>query len=162
MWSIKCTDRVLQADLWICSYEWGALFNSLQLELFPHFYSPVLELCGKEKKHTDIVPPGPQLKGCGMGPLLVLIILEIKFQNSTHLKKGIFLAYFSHFLVTRDKLQKFLQHASHAHTYTYFDFFALPVVKFIRYGFSLVWFLVLILIRAILEQSIYSKMVSKT
>ena len=33
--------------------------------------------------------------------------------------------------------------------------------KFIRYGFSLVWVLVLILIRAILEQSINSKMVSK-
>ena len=33
--------------------------------------------------------------------------------------------------------------------------------EFIRYGFSLVWILVLILIRAILEQSIYNKMVSK-
>ena len=33
--------------------------------------------------------------------------------------------------------------------------------KFIRYGFSLVWVLVLILIRAILEQSINNKMVSK-
>ena len=34
--------------------------------------------------------------------------------------------------------------------------------EFNRYGFSLVWFLVLILIRAILEQSINNKMVSKT
>ena len=33
--------------------------------------------------------------------------------------------------------------------------------EFIRYGFSLVWFLVLILILAILEQSINNKMVSK-
>ena len=33
--------------------------------------------------------------------------------------------------------------------------------EFIRYGFSLVWFLVLIFIRAILEQSINNKMVSK-
>ena len=33
--------------------------------------------------------------------------------------------------------------------------------EFIRYGFSLVWFLVLILICAILEQSINNKMVSK-
>ena len=43
-------------------------------------------------------------------------------------------------------------------------FFALPLKKyeFIRRGFSLVWFLVLILIRAILEQSINNKMVSKT
>ena len=45
------------------------------------------------------------------------------------------------------------------------NFFALAIVKkyeFIRYGFSLVWFLVLILICAILEQSINNKMVSKT
>ena len=48
------------------------------------------------------------------------------------------------------------------------DFFALPVLEktkkkyeFIRYGFSLVWFLVLILIHAILEQSVNNKMVSK-
>ena len=33
--------------------------------------------------------------------------------------------------------------------------------EFIRYGFSLVWFLVLIVIRAILEQPINNKMVSK-
>ena len=33
--------------------------------------------------------------------------------------------------------------------------------EFIRYGFSLVWVLVLILIRAILEQSINNKLVSK-
>ena len=50
-----------------------------------------------------------------------------------HLKKGPFLTYFSHFLVTREKLQKFLQHICHSHTYTYFDhpfdFFALPILK---------------------------------
>ena len=48
-------------------------------------------------------------------------------------KKGLFLTYFSHFLVTREKLQKFLQHISHSHTYTFFahpiDFFALPILK---------------------------------
>ena len=42
----------------------------------------------------------------------------------------------SHFLVTREKLQKFLQHLSHSHTYTYFahaiDFFALPILKKIQ------------------------------
>ena len=101
------------------------------------------------------------LKGCGMGPWLVLVspcfrenvvatckigsflcsldnllqknvivlFLEIKFQNGAHLKKGLFLTYFSHFLVTRGKLQKFLQHISHSHTYAYFahpfDFFCL-------------------------------------
>ena len=45
------------------------------------------------------------------------------------------------------------------------DFFALPILKkkneFIRYGFSLVWFQLLILIQAILEQSINNKMVNK-
>ena len=45
------------------------------------------------------------------------IFLEIIFQNGAHLKKGLFLTYFSHFLVTREKLQKFLQHISHSHTY---------------------------------------------
>ena len=62
--------------------------------------------------------------------------LEIKFQNGTHLKKGLFLTYFSHFLVTREKLQKFLQHIPHSHTYTYFahpiDFFCLTNFEKIR------------------------------
>ena len=145
---------------------------------------------------------GMMLKGCGMGPWLVLVspcfrgnvvatcqirsflcsldnllpgllqlfsFLEIKFQNCAHWKKGLFLTYFSHFLVTREKLQKFLQHISHSHTYTYFahpiDFFCLTnfekKYEYIRYGFSLVWVLVFILIRAILKQSINIKMVSK-
>ena len=63
-------------------------------------------------------------------------LLEIKFQNGAHLKKGQFLTYFAHFLVTREKLQKFLRHISHSHTCTYFahpiDFFALPILKNIR------------------------------
>ena len=48
---------------------------------------------------------------------------------------------------------------------TYIHVFCSPYFlksEFIRYGFSLVWFLVLILIRTILEQSINNKMVSKT
>ena len=48
---------------------------------------------------------------------------------------------------------------------TLLTLFALPILnkkyKFIRYGFSLVWVLMLILIPAILEQSINNKMVSK-
>ena len=81
--------------------------------------------------------------------------MEIKFQNGIHLKKGLFLTYFSHFLVTMEKLQKFLAHP--------IDFFALPILKKknFRYGFSLLWVLVLILIRTILEQSMNNKMVSK-
>ena len=73
---------------------------------------------------------------------------------------------FSH----QEKVTKILQHIPHSHTYMYSAhpidfFFALPILKkyeFIRYGFSLVWFLVLILICAILEQSMNNKMVSKT
>ena len=71
--------------------------------------------------------------------------LEIKFQNGAHLKKrAIFDLRFT-FFSDQGKLQKFLQHTSHSHTYMYFahpiDFFALPILKkykFIRYGFSLV------------------------
>ena len=51
----------------------------------------------------------------------------IKFQNGGQLKKGLFLTYFSHFLVTREKTQKFFQYISHLDTYTYIahpiDFF---------------------------------------
>ena len=64
---------------------------------------------------------------------IIVFFLETKFQNGAHLKKGLFLTYFSHFLVTREKLQKFLQHISHSHTYTYFahllTIFALPILK---------------------------------
>ena len=103
-----------------------------------------------------------QIKGCGMGPWLVLVspcfrenevtICKIgsflcsldnllqknvivfffwksNFKMALIWKKGLFLTYFSHFLVTREKLEKFLQHISHSHTYTYFahpiDFFCL-------------------------------------
>ena len=70
-------------------------------------------------------------------------LLEIKFQNGAHLIKGLFLTYFSHFLVTREKLQKFLQHISHSHTYTYFAhpivFFALTILKKIQ--IYQIWFL---------------------
>ena len=46
--------------------------------------------------------------------------MGIKFQNGTHLKKraifDLLFTFFSH----QGKLQKFLQHISHSHTYTYF------------------------------------------
>ena len=77
---------------------------------------------------------------CSLDNLLqknvIVLFWEIKFQNGAHLKKGLLLTYFSHFLVTREKLQTFLQHISHSHTYPYFahpiDFFALPILKKIR------------------------------
>ena len=49
-----------------------------------------------------------------------VFILEIKFQNGAHLKKGLFLSYFSYFLVTREMTPKFLLHKSHLHPYMYF------------------------------------------
>ena len=68
--------------------------------------------------------------------VIVFSFLEFKFKNGGHLKKELFLTYFSHILVTREKLQKFLQHISHSHTYTYFahpiDFFALSISRKIR------------------------------
>ena len=48
--------------------------------------------------------------------IVVFVFLEIKFQNGPHLKKELFLTNFSNFLVTRERLQKFLQHISHLHT----------------------------------------------
>ena len=51
-------------------------------------------------------------------------------------KKVLFLTYFSHFLVTREKLQKFLQQIPQTLAYTYFahpiDFSAFPILKKIR------------------------------
>ena len=102
--------------------------------------------------------------------VIVFFFLEIKFQNGAHLKKkGLFLTYFLHFFSHQGKLQKFPQHLSHSHAYMYFahpiDFFCLTNSEnnkeFIRCGFSLVWVLVLMLICAILEQSMNNKMVSK-
>ena len=81
-------------------------------------------------------------------------------------KRAIFELLFT-FLVTREKTQKFLQHISHLHTRTFLTLLTfLPsqfckTYEFIMYGFSLVRLLVLILIRAILEQSINNKMLSK-
>ena len=68
---------------------------------------------------------------CSLDNLLQKNVIVLFFGNqiSKWRKKGLFLTYFSHFLVTREKLQKILQHISHSHTYTYFahliDFFCL-------------------------------------
>ena len=74
---------------------------------------------------------------CSLDRLLqknvIVLFFGNQISNGAHLKKRAILTYFSHFLVTREKLQKFLQHMSHSHTYTYFvhpiDFFALPILK---------------------------------
>ena len=96
---------------------------------------------------------------CSLYNLLQKNVIVFFFENQiskwcSFEKRAIFDLLFT-FLVTREKLQKFLPHISHSHTYMYFahliDFFCLTNLEkkyeFIRYGFSLVWFLVLILIR---------------
>ena len=77
---------------------------------------------------------------CSLDNLLQKNIIVCLFGNQIStwrsFEKRAILTYFSHFLVTREKLQKFLQHISHSHTYAYFahpiDFFALPILKKIR------------------------------
>ena len=70
---------------------------------------------------------------CSLDNLLQKYVIVLFFGNQiskwrSFEKKVIFDILFT-FLVTREKLQKFLQHISHSHTYTYFahpiDFFCL-------------------------------------
>ena len=87
------------------------------------------------------------------------------------LKKGLFLTNFSHFLVTREKIEKFLQHMSYLHKNTYlahhFYFFALPILQKKKKNTNLSYMVSLwyaswcgfLRIRAILEQSMINKMV---
>ena len=67
---------------------------------------------------------------------VIVLFLEIKFQNGAHLKKGLILTYFSHFVVTREKLQKSSStYLTHIHTrilLTLLTFFALPILKKIQ------------------------------
>ena len=51
---------------------------------------------------------------------VIIFFVEDQISKWRSFEKGLFLTYFSHFLVTRGKLQKFLQHISHSHTYMYF------------------------------------------
>ena len=112
---------------------------------------------------------------CSLDNLLQKNVIVLFFGNQiskwrSFEKRAIFdllFTFFSH----QGKVTKFLQHISHSHIptrilLTLLTFF-LPYQfwkkknEFIRYGFSLVWVLVLILIRAISKQSINNKMVSK-
>ena len=104
--------------------------------------------------------------------VIVFFFLEIKFQNGAHLrKKRLFFTYFSFFLVTRGSYKNsFSTYLTHIHTRIFahpIDFFTLPVLKKKKKKtIYQVWFLFgiipgVILIRAILEQSINNKMVSK-
>ena len=159
----KNKDKIVQWKLVNSAYNKdikGGWVGPLLVIVFPCFRESVVVTC----------KIGPFL--CSLDNSLqknvIVFFSENQISKWRSFEKRAILTYFSHFLITRGKLQKFLQHISHSHTYMYFahpiDFFALPILKkyeFIRYGFSLLWFLVLILICTILEQSINNKMVSK-
>ena len=61
---------------------------------------------------------------CSLDNLLQKNVIVFFFGNQISkwrsIEKRLLLTYFSHFLVTREKLQKFLQHISHSHTHMYF------------------------------------------
>ena len=76
---------------------------------------------------------------CSLDNLLQKNVIVFFFENQIlkwrSFEKRLFLTYFSQLLVTRGKLQKFLQHISHSHTcilLTLLTFFALPILKKIR------------------------------
>ena len=102
---------------------------------------------------------------CSLDNLLQKNVIVLFFGNQiskwcSFEKKGLFLTYFSHFLVTRKSYKNsFSTYLTYIHVFCsrYWLFCLTNFEKkyeFIRYGFSLVWVLVLILICAILEQLI--------
>ena len=141
------------------------------------------------------------LKGCGMGPWLVLVSPCVRENEVATCKIGSFLCSLDNLLqknvivlIFGNQISKWRSFEKRAIFDIFFTFFSyqgkvtkipsahisltyihifcspywlfLPYqfwkkYEFIRYGFSFVWVLVLILIRAILEQSINNKMVSK-
>ena len=76
---------------------------------------------------------------CSLDKLLQKNVIVFFFGNQISkwrsFEKRVILTYFCTFLVTREKLQKFLQHISYSHTYMYFAhpidcfFFASPILK---------------------------------
>ena len=77
--------------------------------------------------------------------VIMFSFLEIKFQNGAHLKKVLFLTYFSHFLVNRESYKNsFSTYLTHVHTrilltlLTFLPYQFKKKYEFIRYGFSLV------------------------
>ena len=144
----------------ICLWKYLTLTSHVHLS---HTSKAQVQILSKLWNHQNQLCKGImfRIKGCGMGPWLVLVspclrenvvatckiwsflcsldnllqknVIVLFFRNQISkwpsFEKGLFLTYFSHFLVTREKLQKFLQHISQTHTYTYFahpiDFYCL-------------------------------------
>ena len=61
---------------------------------------------------------------CSLDNLIQKNVISFSFGNQISkwrsFEKRLFLTYFPHSLVSREKLQKFLQYIPHSHTYTYF------------------------------------------
>ena len=111
---------------------------------------------------------------CSLDNLLQKNVIVLFFGNQiskwrSFEKRAIFYLLFTFSSHSPGKSYKnsFSTYLTYIHTrilLTLLTLFTLPILKkyeFIRYGFSLVWVLVLILIPAILEQLINNKMVSK-
>ena len=77
---------------------------------------------------------------CSLDNLLqknvIVLFFGNQISNGAHLKKGLFLTYFSHFLVTRESYKNsFSTYLTHIHAHillTLLTFFALPILKKIR------------------------------
>ena len=109
---------------------------------------------------------------CNLDNLLQKNVIVFFFGNQiskwrSFEKRAIFDLLFTFFLSPgKSNKNSFSTYLTHIHTrilLTLLTFFALSIFKkyeFFMYGFCLVWFLVSILIRAILKQSVNNKMVS--
>ena len=167
-------------------------------------FAMILKSLNKVEFHLCMqqLPTGEtNLKGCGMGPCLVLaspcfrqnVVATCKIGSfscslDNLLQKNAIVLFFGNQIskwrsfekrAIFDLLFTFFSHqgkvtkSPSAHiSHTYIHIFCSPYwlflpyqfrrkYEFVRYGFSLVWVLALILIRAILEQSINNKIVSK-
>ena len=99
---------------------------------------PLLVLVSPCSKENVVVTSKIGSFLCSLENVLQKNVIVFFFENQiskwhSFKKKKVILTYFSHFLVNRGKLQKFLQHISHSHTYMYFahpiDFFPFPILQ---------------------------------
>ena len=85
---------------------------------------PLLVLVSPCFRENVVVPCKIGSFLCSLDNLLQKRVIVFFFRNQISkwrsFEKWLFLTYFSRFLVTREKLQKNLQHISHSHTYMYF------------------------------------------
>ena len=166
--TIPCNHLLI--DLWSCHFH-GGVFPIGNKWLKGYGMGPWLVLVSPCFRENVVATCKIRSFLCNLDNLLNLIVLCFRNQISkwrSFEKRAIFdqlFTFFSH----QGKVTKIPSlHMSLTYIHVFFSpywLFCLTNLEkkyeFIRYGFSLVWVLVLILIRAILEQSINNKMVSK-